>query len=251
MDEMGLETFPASVGRLRKLEVLSLAKNQLSDLPVTLQFCNNLRVLNLQGNKFQQIPAVVVHLESLENLKRFYNPLTPSHNMPPPRYTRCHDCSNKQNTVSASTPVKFNPRGLQALCTQTIFSTNVDYWNQIFIGPLQCKTLDRLAGEFALCECCKKCIVNRGGYGVEVMLVELVELRGVPVFFNVCSTDCRDKTVEKYGDKNIQMQKEIDVKYAKEILEANRMNAGDISVSVDVNALNRGRSRHRRRCAIM
>ncbi len=84
---------------------------------------------------------------------------------------------------------------------------------------------------------------------MEVMLVEFVELRGVPVFFNVCSTDCRDKTVEKYGDKNIQMQKEIDVKYAKEILEANRMNAQDISV--DVNALTRGRSRQRRRCAIM
>ena len=254
MDRMGLETFPASVGRLRKLEVLSLAKNQLTDLPVTLQFCKSLRVLNLQGNRFKQIPAVVLHLEKLEELTRLGNPLTPIYNMSPPRYTQRHDCKTV-NTAPAGTPVKFNPRSLQALCTQTIFSTQVDYWNQISIGPLQCKTLDHMAGEFALCECCKMCVVNRGGVGVQVLLLEFVELRGVPFFFNVCSTDCRDKTMEKYGDKNIAIQKIIDEKYEKEKREAEatykRNNAGgDISSeAVDVNSPTR--RRHRRKCAIM
>ena len=160
MDNTSLAVFPASVGRLRKLEVLSLAKNKLKDLPVTIRFCESLRVLNLQRNCFKQIPGVVLHLKNLQELKRLDNPLTPRYAMGGPKYTQAKN-STSTNT-DKNKEVKFNPHSLQTLCTQTVFSTQVDYWQHTIIGPLQCKTLDRLAATFALCEHCKRAIPNPG-----------------------------------------------------------------------------------------
>lgn len=159
MDSTSLQTFPASVGRLRKLEVLSLSSNKLSDLPVTLRFCENLKILNLQGNNFKQIPGVVLHLNNLEELRRLNNPLTARYNMAGPQYVRSITNTPKKKPDE---PIKFNPHSLQTLCTKTIFSAQLDYWQKTSIGPLQCKTLDRLAATFALCEHCKQAIPNPG-----------------------------------------------------------------------------------------
>ena len=159
MDNTSLQTFPASVGRLRKLEVLSLTNNHLSDLPVTLQFCENLRVLNLQKNNFRQIPGIVLHLKKLEELRRLNNPLSATYDISGPRYVRCNTNTPKKKT---NEPTKFNPHSLQTLCSKTIFSSQLDYWQKTTIGPLQCKTLDRLAATFALCEHCNRSIPSPG-----------------------------------------------------------------------------------------
>ncbi len=275
MDNTGLKTFPASVGRLRKLEELSLSNNKLCDLPVTLRFCKNLRVLNLTKNKFKQIPAVVLHLEKLEFLKRLDNPLTTRDMMTGPMYTRGigkpFTNSNSSDGTTTST-VKYNPQSLQTLCTQTIFSTQVDYWKQLSIGPLQCKTLDRLAGTFSLCENCQRVITNVEVGGVEVLLLTFVELSGVSFRLNTCSQECQTKTVKKYSEKNIQLQKKLDEKYEREIREAEQFVARNV-VDISPETINapsnlvenfvarypRGRPyvrrnlnrRQRRKCAIM
>ena len=141
-------------------EVLSLAKNKLQDLPVTLRFCDSLQVLNLQRNNFKQVPGVVLHLKNLQELKRLDNPLTPRYDMAGPRYAQAKN--SKNTTAGQNKEVKFNPHSLQTLCTRTVFSSQVDYWQHTIIGPLQCKTLDRLAATFALCENCKQAIPDPG-----------------------------------------------------------------------------------------
>lgn len=160
MDSTLLQTLHPSVGRLRKLEVLSLSNNKLKNLPITLRFCVNLRILNLQKNSFTHIPGVVLHLAKLEELRRLNNPLTPQYTMPAPRFVRSHTSTK----TAIGKEVKFNPHSLQTLCTKAIFSSKLDYWQKVFIGPLQCKTLDRLAETFVCCEHCGQAISKPGMY---------------------------------------------------------------------------------------
>lgn len=154
-----MKAFPPSVGRLRKLEELSLANNQLSGLPATLEFCEQLKVLNLKMNKFSRIPAVVLHLENLEELKRLDNPL-------PPRWNGFegfpHISASSTSAKTGGEKKTFNPDSLQMLCTKATFTRHLDYWNMDTIGPLQCKILDRLAAEFVVCENCHSVVPLKG-----------------------------------------------------------------------------------------
>ena len=157
MDGTGLSSFSPSVGRLRKLEVLSLAKNNLTDLPVTLGFCENLKTLNLQGNKFRYIPGIVLHLDKLEDLRRLDNPL-------PPRWSG-FETAPHINTTSKGDDKKekvYNPDSLQTLCTRVAFTNHIDYWKLDTVGPLQCKILDSLASQFVICENCHAATPKRG-----------------------------------------------------------------------------------------
>lgn len=174
MDNTSLQTFPASVGRLRKLEVLSLTKNNLRDLPVTLRFCQNLRVLNLQRNNFRQIPGIVLHLKKLEELRRLDNPLSATYDISGPRYVRCQTNTPKK---TGNTPIKFNPHSLQTVCSKTIFSSQLDYWQKTTVGPLQCKTLDSLAATFALCEHCNRAIPCQGKHTYYVIIIIIKDVQ--------------------------------------------------------------------------
>ena len=159
LDNTSLTSFHASVGRLRKLEVLSLNKNQLSTLPVTIGFCENLRVLNLQRNNFRKLPGVLLKLKKLEEVRRLDNPLTPRYEMHAPQYVNSFE---KSPPKGAS--VKYNPQSLQMICTKKAISSQIDYWQQTTLGPLQCKTLDSIAADFATCEHCNAAISNPGKY---------------------------------------------------------------------------------------
>ena len=103
---------------------------------------------------------------------------------------------------------------------------------------------------------------------MEVLLLTFLELSGVVFLLHVCSKNCQDKVIEAYGKKNVQLQKELDEKYEREIKEAERLvrsNTVDISMET-INApagtvqpfvpqWPRGtpyvRRRHRKKCAIM
>lgn len=66
----GLHSLPTTIGSLGKLEFLSLANNELKTLPVTLQCCRQLRVLDIRWNSFEYcIPPVLLRLSRLESLE--------------------------------------------------------------------------------------------------------------------------------------------------------------------------------------
>ena len=159
MNDTGLKYFPPSVGRLCKLEVLSLNGNELSELPVTLGFCKQLKVLNLQKNQFTRLPSVILHLEKLEDLRRLDNPL-------PPRWNGFasfpHLTTSKSMPKTDEQKVVYNSDSLQMLCTKAIFTSHIDYWRLDSVGPLQCKMLDHLAKEFAICENCHSVVHKQG-----------------------------------------------------------------------------------------
>jgi len=95
-----LLTLPPELGKLKKLESLSLAYNQIAILPDQIKKLKKLRrldltanqgmnnvpreiaqlqnltILNLSQNKFQELPLSICHLESLEELNLAHNRLT-------------------------------------------------------------------------------------------------------------------------------------------------------------------------------
>lgn len=146
-----LKSFPGSVGRLKNLEELDLSSNQLSNLPITLAFCKDLKTLDLHSNHFRQLPGLIHRLDKLTTLRRLGNPLTPRYTCSGPHYTRkiCKSEVKDEKRV-------YQPISLQASCTTVIFTSQVDYWGTNVIGPLQCKTMDRLASQFTVCDNCSR-----------------------------------------------------------------------------------------------
>ena len=152
LDSTGLKALPASVGRMKKLETLSLRKNKLTDLPVTLSFCENIKVLHLQGNSFQFLPGVILQLKNLTELSRLDNPL-------PARWSGFASASHlkRQGNTSVAKPkegVVYNPDSLQLLCTRQVFASRMQYWKHDVLGPLQCKMIDCLAAHSSICHKC-------------------------------------------------------------------------------------------------
>ena len=105
---------------------------------------------------------------------------------------------------------------------------------------------------------------------MEVLLLTFLELSGVVFLLHACSKNCQDKVVKAYGERNIQLQKELDEKYEREIKEAERLvrnnavdispetiNAPAIAVQPFVPQWPRGppyvrhNRRHRKKCTIM
>lgn len=155
-----LTSFPGSVGRLEKLEELDLSNNRLKSLPITLAFCKKLKTLDLHKNSFRQLPGVVQRLSNLTTLRRLQNPLTPIYESYGPRYTKKF---KKTTDTNKTTDTKvYQPISLQACCTTVIFTSQVDYWATNAIGPLQCKTLDRLAEQFTICDNCNRMLPEQG-----------------------------------------------------------------------------------------
>ena len=144
------------MGRIRKLKTLDLSKNQLSSLPITLGFCRDLETLDLHKNAFKQLPSTILQLKNLKTLRRLENPLTPRYQCTAPKYTRVITKSNDTKKV-------YQPLGLQASCSRVVFTSQIDYWTEDIIGPLQCKTLDSLAVNFVICDNCKRMMLTNQG----------------------------------------------------------------------------------------
>ena len=154
---MGLTSFPSSVGRLRKLEVLSVRNNHLNDLPVTIVFCLSLKEMNLTNNKFTHLPGILLRLKIIQELRRYDNPLL----------HLFHGFEQAPHIKISNPPQEksvFNPDFLQSLCTKAAFTNHIDYWTSHSVGPLQCKILDCLASQFSLCENCNTAVLKTGIY---------------------------------------------------------------------------------------
>lgn len=153
LDKTGLTELPSSVGRLNRLEHLSMKDNKLTTLPITLGFCCSLKYLNLAHNRFTTLPGVILQLAALEEFRRLDNPLV----------KRSDNCNSWPHIhTSSSTPApKKNPDSLQALSARAVMTTKIDYWEEE-IPPLQCKMLDYLASQYNYCENCHRAISGKG-----------------------------------------------------------------------------------------
>ena len=58
-------------------------------------------------------------------------------------------------------------------------------------------------------------------YSVAVLLVTFCELSGVPFLICACSQECQKAVAKKYGDMNIELQKQLDQEYEQMVKEAN------------------------------
>ena len=52
------------------------------------------------------------------------------------------------------------------------------------------------------------------------MLITFKELSGVPFQLRACSEQCQDLLAESYGNKNIELQHELDIKYENDMKKA-------------------------------
>ena len=65
---------------------------------------------------------------------------------------------------------------------------------------------------------------------MEVLLVTFVELSGVPFKLTACGDECLGKLMEKYGDMNIELQKNLDEAYeasTKQAIKEAEKNEGE------------------------
>lgn len=175
MDATEITSLPPSIGRLKKLEELSVKNNKLTTLPEILRFCTELRVLNLVNNKFIRIPGVVLQLKKLEDLWKYYNTLktTVSHNATAtgeemayhigvvprnPTAPTTNTNTTPQNTTGNDNKDKpsvvYNPQLLQTLSCKVLAQHSVPYWTVPYLPPLLCKNLDLIHTEYNLCENC-------------------------------------------------------------------------------------------------
>ncbi len=70
-----LESIPASIAKLNNLKSLNLSSNQLESLP-NLEGLTELKLLDLSGNKFKELPKDIEELSTLVNLNLSFNCLT-------------------------------------------------------------------------------------------------------------------------------------------------------------------------------
>ena len=85
---------------------------------------------------------------------------------------------------------------------------------------------------------------------VEVLLVTFMELSGVPFLLKGCSEACQNELMERYGQKNIELQEKLDSEYDESIRQAQR----EMGTEVYVPRPQRHRTRttrRRKRCSIM
>ena len=69
-------------------------------------------------------------------------------------------------------------------------------------------------------------------YSVAVLLVTFCELSGVPFLICACSQECQKAISQKYGDMNIELQKQLDLEYERMVKEANTLaKHGDVDIT--------------------
>ncbi len=69
-----LETLPADIGKLKKLQKLMLAGNRLKTLPAEMVACQNLELVRLSANRLEEIPDWIFSLPRLSWLAYAGNP---------------------------------------------------------------------------------------------------------------------------------------------------------------------------------
>ena len=161
------------IGKLKHLEILSLDSNRLSDLPITLQFCQKLTTLSLVGNKFRFLPGVIFRMNNLTGLTVTKNPF----DAPPNR------------SATAATEHSICVTSLQDLCIGAVFMNHIEYWKQESLAPLQYNMLEHLASTSYFCDICGLPIPNKDSV-VNITNRVPIENHNIPFQLLACSAKC-------------------------------------------------------------
>ena len=69
-------------------------------------------------------------------------------------------------------------------------------------------------------------------YSVAVLLVTFCSLSGVPFLICACSKDCQNAIATKFGKRNIELQKQLDLEYELMMKQAVKdANKGEVDIS--------------------
>ena len=67
------DKLPDSIGKLKKLETLSISRNPINKLPASIKSCKSLQTLKASNCLFQTFPAEVIHLGKLDAVDFSHN----------------------------------------------------------------------------------------------------------------------------------------------------------------------------------
>ena len=182
LNATGILRVHPSIGKMKNLEVLSLNYNRLSDLPITLRYCQKLTTLGLAGNKFSALPGLILKLMNLKVLMADCNPFK-ARNHP-----TAFDAIPRASIVRTAS--------LLDMCFAAVFMNHIEYWKQDNFTPPLWNTLQHLASTSFFCHICGLPIRDSGDYYTEQVSDRLnIECDGAPFELYACSTKCRKKLI--------------------------------------------------------
>ncbi|KAJ8308992.1 hypothetical protein KUTeg_013866 [Tegillarca granosa] len=123
-----LDSLPADIGRMKRLEYLALTNNklQVQSLPYTLTFCKKLRTLLLDNNLLDALPGFLLKMSTIKTVHRHGN-----HNYFKSTFMWYHtDVDYRIIPVWAnSSPPLKNPHSLQFWAAKTLIGLKVDFYS--------------------------------------------------------------------------------------------------------------------------
>lgn len=214
-----LESLPACVGRLQKLEYLGLTGNRLQNyaIPRSLVFCRNLRVLLLDDNLLDALPGFLLQMPSLQTVHRHGN-----HNYFKATFMWYHtdfndrilaisgsqsDQSLNQNEIETvrEPPPPQSPAKLQFLSAQTVIGTKMNIyhnWSNSYFSRNRCKfrlpdvLVDYVSDMYPLFNICGNCntakLQDYPGYKVFTFKNPFLGNTCVPFQHWACSLQCAE-----------------------------------------------------------
>ena len=202
-----LTALPASIGMLRKLEILNLNSNKISEnrFPFTLLNCELLSQFHFKGNSMRYLPYII---QKLPNLKFITN--TDS------KYTDQVN-QNVHSGIIGSGKVRqrklFTPLPLQILSCEIILEQNPTCWKDRSLAPLLCRVLDRAIERCELCFVCNNVYTDAfGGFYLTSVLPSFLDV-SIAAFKQWCCSDkCIEiaKTQQKELNASISLARELE-----------------------------------------
>jgi hypothetical protein len=216
-----LETLPAAIGRLARLERLFLTNNKLQNksIPFTIAFCPSLTELYIDNNLLDALPGVLLGIRSLERVHRHGN-----HNYFKATFMWYHtdindrilECPGEPGALQAGPA---SPAALQRLAGLALIRTRLNFF--------RCPQVPTRVKEFlcALCEgleLCAACSAARPAaapsYKVFTFKNPYLGNTCVPFQHWACSLPCAREVEIPARREQLMDRREQDRQYERSVL---------------------------------
>ena len=148
-----LDRLPADIGRMAKLDTLSLTNNKLQNksIPFTLTFCSNLHTLLLDNNLLDALPGFLLNMPALKTVHRHGN-----HNYFKSTFMWYHTDVNERILAISGTNdfMPRDPESLQFWAARTIIGLKLNFYAEPSIAPV---LKDYISENYTLFNVCGHC----------------------------------------------------------------------------------------------